>query len=410
MSLSPQGYEYTDSPLSSHPFWETPSPIESLTATASVDNNVGEPRVVVTDQFDPETNVHNLDFAFKNLKGATGAQGETGPQGIQGERGIQGPAGPQGIQGIPGPTGPRGAAGEQGPQGIQGPQGEKGDKGDKGDTGATGATGATGPQGPQGIQGIQGPAGADGVGVPTGGTAGQVLTKYGDSDNETYWADVLQVPTGGSSAVGKFLKRYGTDGDQYMWDDVPVPISTPTKITLSNLAIVKASDCGARQLRVSKSGGSITIDNEFIVYASSLLSASITPQGGSLLNWKWGITVPTELDIANDVHYARMERENVYMCENLGCWIMLLINNATADAVDHITDSITTIAVPPLYMDLSQFRLVWDGISGSTGYIVVPPHNYTSAASSDWQGSVEWWRYQYNFGLMVLTATITVAS
>lgn len=61
------------------------------------------------------------------------------------------------------------------------PKGEKGDKGDKGDTGATGATGAQGPIGPQG------PAGADGVGVPSGGTAGQVLTKIDGTDYNTSW-------------------------------------------------------------------------------------------------------------------------------------------------------------------------------------------------------------------------------
>lgn len=63
--------------------------IENMTASASVDANVGVPTVTITKTENPL----NLDFAFSNLKGA---------------------------------------------------KGDTGDKGDKGDTGATGSTGATG--------------------------------------------------------------------------------------------------------------------------------------------------------------------------------------------------------------------------------------------------------------------------
>jgi hypothetical protein len=101
--------------------------------------------------------------------------GAQGPTGAQGPQGIQGQTGPQGDQGPVGPEGPQGATGAQGPQGE------------------VGATGATGPQGPQGVKGD---TGERGFGVPLGGTVGQVLTKNGDLDNDTIWAD----PTGGSGA------------------------------------------------------------------------------------------------------------------------------------------------------------------------------------------------------------------
>lgn len=58
-----------------------------------------------------------------------------------------------------------------------------------------GPQGETGPQGPQGVQG---PAGTDGVGVPAGGTAGQVLAKIDGTDYNTQWVD----QTGGSGGVG----------------------------------------------------------------------------------------------------------------------------------------------------------------------------------------------------------------
>lgn len=51
----------------------------------------------------------------------------------------------------------------------------------KGDTGATGATG---------------PKGEDGLGVPAGGTTGQILAKASNADNDTEWID---APSGGGA-------------------------------------------------------------------------------------------------------------------------------------------------------------------------------------------------------------------
>lgn len=93
---------------------------------------------------------------------------------------------PQGIKGDKGDKGDTGDTGPQGEQGIQGIQGIQGERGEKGERGETGATGATGPQGPQGEKGEQGERG---IGVPTGGTAGQVLTKKSATDGDTEWQD-----------------------------------------------------------------------------------------------------------------------------------------------------------------------------------------------------------------------------
>lgn len=116
-----------------------------------------------------------------------GAQGPQGPEGPRGPEGPAGPQGPQGIQGEPGPAGPEGPIGPAGPQGNIGPQGPIGE------------TGSIGPQGPQGEPG------AAGVGVPVGGTVGQVLTKKTDTDYDTEWAD----PQGGG---GSGLPEGGTTG------------------------------------------------------------------------------------------------------------------------------------------------------------------------------------------------------
>lgn len=90
---------------------------------------------------------------------------------------------------IPGPEGPAG------PAGADGEDGAKGDKGDKGDPGE---------------------------GVAEGGTAGQVLTKYGDEDFQTYWTTPAYVPDP-ADQNGKFLKSIGSN---YMWDSIPQAIKT----------------------------------------------------------------------------------------------------------------------------------------------------------------------------------------
>jgi Collagen triple helix repeat (20 copies) len=118
--------------------------------------------------------------------GATGPQGPAGPQGASGNDGATGPQGLQGPIGLTGPQGPQGDAGAQGIQGIQGPQGPIGL------TGPTGATGATGSTGPAGADG------ADGVGVPVGGTTGQVLAKNSNTDYDTEWVD---QSAGGSTTI-----------------------------------------------------------------------------------------------------------------------------------------------------------------------------------------------------------------
>jgi hypothetical protein len=73
------------------------------------------------------------------------------------------------------------------------------------DSGGSGGGGGTGPPGPPG---------ADGVGVPAGGTTGQVLAKNSGSDYDTSW----QTPPGGG-AGGSWLPLTTTNSSG---DDVLV--------------------------------------------------------------------------------------------------------------------------------------------------------------------------------------------
>jgi hypothetical protein len=91
--------------------------------------------------------------------------------------------------------------------GVQGPQGEQG------------IQGVQGIQGIQGEPGADGADGADGVGVPTGGTTGQALTKSSATDYDTAWSDVVPV-AGGSNTEIQFNNAGAFDGvTELTWDD-----------------------------------------------------------------------------------------------------------------------------------------------------------------------------------------------
>lgn len=153
----------------------------------------------------------------RNIKGPQGPEGPKGETGKQGPTGEQGPAGPQGPAGADGDTGPAGEDGkaatirvgevQTGESGSQASVTNVGNenaavfnfiipKGDKGDTGNTG------PQGQPGEQGPAGEPGEAGVGVPSGGTTGQVLAKKSNSDYDTEWTDVQGGGTGDVTAAG----------------------------------------------------------------------------------------------------------------------------------------------------------------------------------------------------------------
>ncbi len=182
--ISPQGYQLGADPKSKNPFWGEgeDSNVNKIYATASVDEGTGVPSVTTSKTVSGSD--ITFDFAFHNLKG------ERGPQGPAGATGATGPAGPAGADGAPGATG------ATGPQGPEGPKGDTGATGQAGPEGPVGPQGPEGPQGPIGERGPQGPAGAAGPGVPSGGVAGQVLTKKSGTDYDTEWKD----PAGGGAS------------------------------------------------------------------------------------------------------------------------------------------------------------------------------------------------------------------
>lgn len=148
----------------------------------------------------------------------------SGVGGIKGDKGDTGATGPQGVQG------PAGATGAQGIQGVQGPTGATGS------TGPTGATGATGPAG---------------QGVPTGGTANQILAKIDATNYNTQW---VTPAAAGSSGIARSISTITTGTtaaaatvtDYVYLVNAAVALTLPTAVSNTNRYTVKnifSSNC-----------------------------------------------------------------------------------------------------------------------------------------------------------------------
>lgn len=74
-----------------------------------------------------------------------------------------------------------------------------------------------GPTGPVGPPGADGADGADGLGVPAGGTTGQVLAKASNADNDTVWSAPASGLPSQTGNTGKYLT---TDGSTASWATV----------------------------------------------------------------------------------------------------------------------------------------------------------------------------------------------
>lgn len=272
------------------------------------------------------------------LQGPMGPQGDTGPQGAKGDTGAAGAQGPQGDQGIQGPqgdTGPQGVKGDTGAQGPAGPQGATGAQGPAGSTGATGPAGADGSDGvdgdsayevavangfvgdeaawlaslvgPQGATGSQGVAGddgadgADGLGVPAGGTTGQVLAKNSSTDNDTEWVD----PAGGGSPGGSVDQLQYNDGAggfsgaanvEIDNDNLKLMPTTDPSAPADGLVLYSKNVAGRQMPKVIGPSG---IDTILQVGLHGNSVAMFGPANATTAPQQWGIVLTTAATISH---------------------------------------------------------------------------------------------------------------
>lgn len=259
--INPQGYNYRDEPTNQNPFWDVDYE-HNLTASAEIDDTTGTPSVEVTSETDGA--ITNLNFAFSGLKGETG---EPGTDGVTPN--ITATATVDSSTGTPSVTVTKNGT-EAAPAfafnftGLKGTDGENGTDGTDGVTPVISATatvdGTTGtpavsvtktgtdaaPSFAFNFTGLKGANGQDAT-LPTGGTAGQVLTKYGSNDDEIYWADVNQVPSTTGASAGDVLTFNGSSynwgtpssgGETFGYETITIDTSTTTGSDLfSQLAV-----------------------------------------------------------------------------------------------------------------------------------------------------------------------------
>lgn len=140
-----------------------------------------------------------------NIKGPPGSNGAPGSQGSPGPAGNPGAPGMNGSDGEDGATftpsvSEAGVLSWTNDGGLTNPEPVS----IKGPPGADGASGEAGPAGPAGETGQRG---EPGVGVPTGGMAGQFLKKVSGTDYDTQWAD---PPEGGGDTTYLLRAPVGT--------------------------------------------------------------------------------------------------------------------------------------------------------------------------------------------------------
>jgi hypothetical protein len=137
--------------------------------------------------------------------------------------------------------------------------------------------GADGAQGPAGPAGADGAAGADGVGVPTGGTTGQVLAKASNTNFDAEWVDP-------GTPLSPLLTEMLADSPRALWicDE-----SSGTTLTDS-----------------SGNGYDLTLSGNYTLQRSPLLRTEISKQfvkfdttGRATRSGNLGISVPWNGDI-----------------------------------------------------------------------------------------------------------------
>lgn len=302
------------------------------------------------------------------------------PHGEKGDTGEQGPRGERGLQGVKGDTGPRGVRGDQGARGEKGDTGPAGPEGfspiayvtKEGNTSTIvvsdlyGITmtdvvdGVDGPPGPEGAAGPAGPKGDPGEGVPTGGTAGQVLTKGSATDYDTVWRD----PAGGGGA--DWDAEAGEDG--YVANRPVHASSTEQEYVNDSFACTQQGIDGIWYYRPSFPVGQIPAsiarnqDTTWLVTLDGVeyTAKSTTDQYGNVCIGGTNPGDPDVITIGYGIQFSQ------YSADYVGLYLLAIPSDAAKTVSLSLSAVVSQITVDPRY----DFCADWSETdSGSIHYI-----------------------------------------
>lgn len=234
-------------------------------ATSPLSGN--ELSIVVQNGVTKQTQLQDI----ANLGGPTGPQGPIGPQGPRGYAAtIQVYSTTTGLPGTNASVTNAGSINDAYLQFVI----PRGDQGIQGATGATGATGPTGPQGPQGIPG---------VGVPTGGTTGQILYKKSNTDFDTAWEN---VPTLGvasfQTSLSGLTPATATTGAVTLAGTLGVASGGTGAVSLTGYLKGNGTSAFAGSATIPTTDLSGTISNAQLANSAITINGTSTSLGGSI--------------------------------------------------------------------------------------------------------------------------------
>jgi len=146
------------------------------------------------------------------------------------------------IVAIPGPPGADGKDGTNGIDGAPGANGRDGVDGAPGTPGTNGTNGINGTDGQDGAPGRDGIDGANGVGIPTGGTAGQVLAKKSNENFDTEWVE----PSGGGGGSSG-VETIGVTDDEELLEMSGTPTNAKIESTQELRNAVKKANSAQQE-------------------------------------------------------------------------------------------------------------------------------------------------------------------
>jgi hypothetical protein len=138
-------------------------------------------------------------------------------------------------------------------------QGETGVSGAPGSSGTSGSTGATGSSGSSGSTGATGSSGSSGAGVPTGGTAGQVLAKVDGTNYNTQWVNQSGGGGGTGMTFNQFWSQIVDDLNPHPADPTALePYSIKISYNAGLASVVNIVDTGNNILKTVYTGTTYT--------------------------------------------------------------------------------------------------------------------------------------------------------